>query len=474
MFQYAVRRVLWMLPTFFAISLVVFALVNLAPGNPGQSGGSENVGTGKAVQSESVIIFRRQFNLDKPILFNTRFLLDQAEIRTWIVQANQLEPATPADVIAARTHLEDGGPYLARHLYALLDGDADPRVQRLAADYLVTAASLPLRMESTDDPPSVRTANREREAFNKVFDDWRCPPDDATCLTTTTAQWRGWWAEHHALYEYTAAECVGAFLFDTRFATYWKKLVTLDLGVSYNTRRAVLDTVVEKFKYSMSLSLTSILIAYLIAVPLGVYSAVKSGSRGDTVLTTGLFVLYSLPTFFTGTVLLQLFSQGTPVAWFPTGDFQSTQVPVTTLGQLGDIVWHLVLPVATSSSVALAALSRYARTGVIDVIRADYIRTARAKGLEEPVVIIKHAVRNGMIPILTLLGGILPVLVSGSVVIEMVFNIPGMGQLLVESITTRDYNVVMAILLASAVLTLVGILISDLSYAIVDPRINLD
>jgi peptide/nickel transport system permease protein len=124
--------------------------------------------------------------------------------------------------------------------------------------------------------------------------------------------------------------------------------------------------------------------------------------------------------------------------------------------------------------VALAALSRYARTGVIDVIRADYIRTARAKGLSEPVVIIKHAVRNGMIPILTLLGGLLPVLVSGSVVIEVVFNIPGMGTFLVDSINQRDYNAVMAILLASSWLTQIGILLSDLSYALVDPRISLD
>jgi peptide/nickel transport system permease protein len=236
----------------------------------------------------------------------------------------------------------------------------------------------------------------------------------------------------------------------------------------------VLGKVLGKLKYSISLQLTAVLLAYLIAVPLGVYSAVNSGSRGDNVLTVGLFLMYSLPTFFTGTVLLLFFSQGTPFAWFPVGRFETLPPPPTTLGSLADIAWHLVLPVATSTSVALAALSRYARTGVIDVIRADYIRTARAKGLEEPVVIVKHAVRNGMIPILTLLGGILPVLVSGSVVIEVVFTIPGMGSFLVDSITQRDYNSVMAVLLASAVLTLLGILVSDLSYALVDPRINLD
>jgi len=223
------------------------------------------------------------------------------------------------------------------------------------------------------------------------------------------------------------------------------------------------------------LSLVAVLLAYLIAVPIGILSAVRQNTVTDTVITVMLFVMYSLPTFFTGTVLLKLFSVGDPWALFPTGGFESLDADaMTTLERMKDITWHLVLPVATYTSVALAALSRYARAGVIDVIRADYIRTARAKGLSEPVVILKHAARNGMIPILTLLGSLLPVLVSGSVVIEVVFEIPGMGMYLFESINRRDYNAVMGILLISSVLTLIGILLSDLSYALADPRISLD
>ena len=145
-----------------------------------------------------------------------------------------------------------------------------------------------------------------------------------------------------------------------------------------------------------------------------------------------------------------------------------------TLEQGADITWHLVLPIVTYTAVSLAALSRYARSGVIDVIRADYIRTARAKGLHEFVVIVKHAVRNGMIPILTLLGTLLPVLVSGSVVVEVIFGIPGMGLYLFDAINLRDYNAVMGVLVIASLLTLLGILVSDLSYAAVDPRISFD
>lgn len=475
MLQYALRRILWMFPTFFLISMVVFTLVSLAPGNPGQAGGTENAGTGAAVQSEAVIFFKRQFDLDKPVLLNTRWSLTQDDLRARLVSAQGLDPdASPAVRLRAKEDLEDLGNYLVRHLIGLLETDPDPEVRRLAAAYLVNAAALPLVSERIGDAEAARAENRFREGYNSALRGRSCAADAApACQEAVTAAWRAWWAEEHARYEYTAGEKVQATFLDTRFARYWWKLLHLDLGVSPN-RVPVLDTLLQKLKYSMSISLGSVLLAYLLAVPLGVWSAVRSGSRGDAALTVGLFVLYSLPTFFTGTVLLKLLSVGQPVAWFPVGGFESDPVSPTTLGRLGDILWHIALPVATSTSVALAALSRYARAGVIDVIRADYIRTARAKGLEEPVVIVKHAVRNGMIPILTLLGGILPVLVSGSVVIEVVFTIPGMGSFLVDSITNRDYNAVMAVLLASAVLTLVGILVSDLSYALVDPRINLD
>ena len=139
-----------------------------------------------------------------------------------------------------------------------------------------------------------------------------------------------------------------------------------------------------------------------------------------------------------------------------------------------EVALHLVLPVVCLTYGALAVLSRYARTGLLDVINSDYIRTARAKGLSEWVVILKHAVRNGMIPILTLLGTTLPYLVSGSIVIETIFVIDGTGSLMLTAIMTRDYNIIMGILLITSILTLVGILLSDISYALVDPRISFD
>ena len=158
---------------------------------------------------------------------------------------------------------------------------------------------------------------------------------------------------------------------------------------------------------------------------------------------------------------------------FPTGGFRDSNYEAfTTWEQLKDIVWHITLPIICLTYPGLASLSRYARTGLLDVIRSDYIKTARAKGLPEYIVILRHAVRNGMIPVLTLLGSILPVLIGGSVVIEVIFAIDGMGQLTYMAITARDYNTIMCTTLISAVLVMLGVLLSDISYALIDPRIS--
>ena len=237
----------------------------------------------------------------------------------------------------------------------------------------------------------------------------------------------------------------------------------------------MLNKVFSKLKYSITLSMSSLILVYAISLPLGIWSSIRQNSLADRVVTTILFMLYSLPSFFVAVFLLNLLTRGTPLQAFPTSGFESLDTSqMTLLEYIKDVGWHMILPIFCMSYAALAALSRYARSGLLDVIRSDYVRTARAKGLPESVVILKHAARNGMIPILTLLASLLPALIGGSVVIEVVFGIPGMGSYLFESINVRDYNAVMGVLLISSALTLVGMLISDLSYALVDPRITFE
>ncbi len=479
MLQYTLKRLLLIPPTFFLVSLAIFVVLNVAPGRPGASDATQSGESSQSAnQRESYRIFKEQFNLDKPILWNTRFNLERHDIESIIRTAHKLgeEPIKASERIEAQEKLDDYGNYMVRHLIDILANNQDANLERLAAMYLTRAAKRKFLRDDQGRDQEARKINREIGRQNEEFADWKWNRDasDKT-IAAVKAKWAAWWLQNSSSFEYTMSEKLYRVVFDTRFAKYWENLLLLDFGISTADRREVLPTIFSKLRYSLSLTFVSIILAYLIAVPIGIFSAVRQGSKTDTVITINLFIMYSLPTFFTGTVLLRLLSEGDPVAWFPTGGFEGNDdVMRTTIEHFGDVVWHLVLPIVTYTSVSLAALSRYARAGVIDVIRADYIRTARAKGLHEFVVIMKHAVRNGMIPILTLLGSLLPVLVSGSVVIEVVFGIPGMGLYLFDAINLRDYNAVMGVLIIASLLTLLGILISDLSYAAVDPRISFD
>jgi peptide/nickel transport system permease protein len=477
MLQYTLKRLLLIPPTFFFVSVVIFFVLNIAPGRPGEQAQLGGEREDSQAQQESYRIFKEQFNLDKPILFNLRPGLSRDDVEELLSRANNLHSDQRlSERIEAKNELEDLGNYLVRHLIAILETHQDPEMQRLAARQLTQAAQRQFTRNRTGRDHGVREQNKRIGRTNQNLKDKRWKKDSSAEEVVAIKQhWAGWWKENQEFFEYTTGERLHLFVFDTRFAKYWGNLFALDFGLSTVDRRPVLPTILSKLKYSLSLTLVSVILAYLIAIPIGIFSAVRQNTKLDGAITLALFVLYSLPTFFTGTVLLRLLTEGDPVAWFPTGGFEAMDSAAqSTLAHLQDVIWHLILPVATYTSVSLAALSRYARTGIIDVIRADYVRTARAKGLHEFVVIIKHAARNGMIPILTLLGSLLPVLISGSVVIEVIFNIPGMGLFLYDSINLRDYNAVMAILVIASLLTLLGILVSDLSYAVADPRISFD
>ncbi len=258
-----------------------------------------------------------------------------------------------------------------------------------------------------------------------------------------------------------------------RYGIWLKQVVTLDFGTSYKDHRPVIEKIAERLPITIELNLISIFLVYLIAIPIGVYSAVEQGTIRDKIMTVILFILYSLPNFWVAVLLIMFVGGGDFLDWFPIYGISSPGMEGAALPvRLWDHLWHLVLPVFCLSYGGLAGLSRFMRAGMLEVIRQDYIRTARAKGLPEKLVIFKHAMRNSIIPIITLMGYLLPAMLGGSIIIESIFSIPGMGQLSFEAVLSRDYPVVMAIATISAMLTLLGILISDLLYVWADPRIT--
>jgi peptide/nickel transport system permease protein len=259
-----------------------------------------------------------------------------------------------------------------------------------------------------------------------------------------------------------------------QYARWFSSIVTLDLGESFKDKRPVWDKIRERLPVTITLNVISILLTYAIAIPLGIYSSVRPGSWPDSISTTAVFMLYSLPSFWVGTLILVYLCSGDYLLLFPPAGLHSLDYePEWPLfRRVVDYSWHIAMPVVCLTYGSFAALSRYTRSSMLETVRQDYVRTARAKGLPERVVIFKHMLRNSLIPMVTMLAAILPALVGGSFIVETIFSIPGIGQLGYQSILARDHPVVLALFSISSVLTLFGILIADLLLAVVDPRIS--
>lgn len=247
-----------------------------------------------------------------------------------------------------------------------------------------------------------------------------------------------------------------------------------DFGQSMETKSIrVWDRLRDAIPITILLNVITIAISYFLAIPLGIYSATNQNSLSDRIITIVLFALYSMPSFWVAVLLIKLVVDNQlPIP------FQGYQPPgsdqLTTLEWLWGCLKHLFLPILVMTYGSFAGLSRFMRSSMIDVIRSDYIRTARAKGLREFFVVYKHALRNSLIPMITLLGGLLPGLISGSVILESIFGIPGMGYVAYKALLARDYTVLMADLTIVSFLVMIGFLLTDLLYTMADPRISFD
>jgi len=539
MLQYVLKRLGLMVVTLFGITIITFCVTRLAPGDPaalklqGPLGGA----TGKTQQlSEAIIEENRQIlGLDKPIILNFHPRGRTENVRRMIANLvsdqEYIRDHARSDLLALRSAALGGA-------IAALDEITTATARGELLDLLakLRIVGLPAGFASLGQSQQVGwwqdwwRANRETfsdDNARKVVDDYFADPsgenyarviavggcavpfivprvgrrdglasDRATALLTEIVArswsnlnvtpesdrahnlflWRQWWKYHRAEFEeLTRAQRFFHAVTDTQYGVWLRKVVTLDFDESYIHRRPVLQIIRERLPISLQLSLISIFLSYLISVPLGIFSATHQFKLSDKVVTTLLFVLYSLPSFWLADMLILFTTGGGFLNLFPTQGLHSAgmeNLPFFNLHRLADWGWHLVLPIACLTYADFAFLSRQSRVAMLETVRQDFIRTARAKGLSQRAVIFKHALRNSMIPILTLLASLLPELLGGSLIIETIFGIQGMGNLTVDSIMTRDYAVINAVAFFSALLTLLGILLSDLSYALVDPRIR--
>ena len=257
-----------------------------------------------------------------------------------------------------------------------------------------------------------------------------------------------------------------------QYGQWLTRLAKLDFGRSFAPdNRKVMDKIRERIPVTLSLNLIALILEFGIAVPIGILAATRRDTPLDKAITVFVFTGFAVPTFWLALLLMYLF--GVKLSWLPISGLHSLgSERYGTFRWLLDMGRHLILPVSVATFGSLAGLSRYMRSTMLEVIGQDYITTARAKGLPERVVIYKHALRNALLPVITLLGFSIPGLIGGSVIFETIYAIPGMGQLFYMGVMSRDYPLVMGILVIGACLTLVGNLLADIGYALADPRIR--
>ena len=251
-----------------------------------------------------------------------------------------------------------------------------------------------------------------------------------------------------------------------QYLSWLKEFLHGNMGFSYTSYRPVSDMITERIGATLSLTVTAILLSYLVGIPLGLISALKPYSLRDYSVSTAAFVMTGVPGFFLGMILIYIFA--VKLKLLPFGGMYDSSGSHS----IGVVIRHLILPAAAIAIPEIGKVMRHVRSNMLEVMNEDYVRTARAKGVRESAVVIVHAFRNTLIPIVTVLSGSIPFMIGGSVVVEKVFGWPGLGTLMINSITSRDYPVIMGISVVIAIVVLVTNLLVDILYAYLDPRIT--
>ena len=490
MIGFILRRLLLMIPTTLGVALVVFGIYHAAPGDPAtvmmgiSSGGDMSQGSDAGARARA---FKREFGLDRNLVVQFLNYVGPFNLlrdgHPWFGSPYGEREVEYVELPGGREVL-CGEPMEIAHLPTIskeVQRELDDATALVVKDGLGASDAFELLRGAGDGayPPLLSALdNRKRALGASVEAEYshllavlgelsgagiEPEPDlepDAP-REGIARQWFGWY--------YTEG---GGDVVRNSGERPWGGLLVLDLGKEMQTKTSVAEELVKRLKVTVPLALISVLLPYLIAIPLGIFSVRRQGTRIDGTTTVGLFVLYSIPTFWAGLMLILAFG-ATGLDWFPVLGLHDKDAD--TFGPwmyAWDTFLHVILPIATLTYGSLAYLSRQMRAGMLEVIRQDYIRTARAKGLSENVVIYKHALRNSMIPVITLLASILPILIGGSIIVERVFDIPGMGSYAFEGLLRRDFYIVMATTIFVGIMTQFGILLSDITYSIVDPRIR--
>jgi peptide/nickel transport system permease protein len=484
---YILRRMLWMIPTFLGILVINFIVLRLQSDSLSaemdKAVGGEGAMNAKLVATgvENYLGRFRSAGLDLPAVVNLRGFADKESVLAELRRTERAPGVSEHERNRLEKDLWVRGRFYVQPLVDIITDDALAEFHGPASMALSLVAYYPLNPDdlsrlSLEQQKVRQTRNGElkslRISYRNTREEGFVLEDPAyEAKRTSVAEF---WHRYRGEFAHTAGRAWGALVWETGFREFMTKLSTGQL-YSYKRKQYVFELIGDRWYVSFWLNLLSVVIAWAVAVPLGIRSARRLGSLEDSITTNSLFVLWSVPSFFVGTLFLHHLctDSGTGKALFPNRGLSSPDaIWMSTPRYLLDLAWHGVLPLLTLCYASFTSLSRYMRSDVLEQLRSDYVRTARAKGVDEDRVVYQHALRNSLVTMITLGSGLLAALFGGFVIVERIFSIPGLGSLLIDAAVEQDAPLVMGSTVISVGLLLISILIADILYAVVDPRIR--
>lgn len=495
MLTYILKRIVLFIPTLIIISLLAFIISVNAPGDPVERMLNKSSGSGdqnSSVQNLSAQkkLWTHKLGLDLPL-----FYLSLSNAAT----PDTLYRIYEADERLSLKHMiaEYGNwPQISAYHNAVQDFYSDQNTvavdssvfavygRNAVTDALNQSKYLAVSLLSASEPNAIFSKFNELQNLYAQYPFFEKQQNELKQLNTLynriSAESTKWKNYIPALHFYGNNQYHRWIFGDGNWLTgkgsvYSRGIIRGDFGLSYQTQLPIQDVIRNSLPWSLSFTLISVLLAYMISLPLGIRAAARKNSLFDRTSSVILFILYSIPAFWFATLLLMTFANPDILKLFPASGVQPlTGIPEGTsfFERIRLIFPYMVLPTICYTYAQLAFLSRITRVSTLEIISQDYIRTARAKGLSENKVIYKHVLRNTLLPIITVFSSIFPLAIGGSVILESIFTIPGMGKEIFLAIGAKDYPMIITVFTITGVLTLAGYLIADILYVIADPRIS--
>jgi peptide/nickel transport system permease protein len=499
MLNYVIRRLILLPITLFCILLVNFVIINLAPGDPvtvteiSQEGATRSADKAMAFGSdERYLQFRERYGLTLPILFNNWPSISQKEVDDTLQKLVSKKERTGdhsdipvKEYDAMRVLFGDQSRFIMPKLLEVIEDENETLAMRSMASRFFARGGTQQAVLGPNLKEEQMAANQKIASDNNLLRDLVISSSDSQeRVLEKVTKIKSWYAKNQSLYHFvpSSGEKIKIFFFETRFFRYMGRVLTLDFGTMRNDdNKTVISEVVKRFKYSLTLALLPMLVTFVLCQVFGTIMAYQHNRWPDYITSTCFLVLYALPIFVVAPFLIEKVAlnhhfpfTNTP---FPISGFSSPDRIYNQLNsyqRLVDIFQHIFLPLIAIMYGSLAAQSRLARTAVLEVLRQDYVRTARAKGVPPTTILFKHVGRNASITIVTSIASSLGIVLGGSLIVETLFEINGFGKFFYDAVINRDYNVIMFSSLAGSLLSLIGFLAADIAYTVLDPRLTLE